>query len=395
MSGKGNETRRSVSNEALSYLRDAVEAKKCHHCGCFHSFLQGIDRNFPEAQRPTVFSNLIKHGRERLSDVRYDCFGCELCYPPTILNTLEQEGVIKVVDADSCCAEMVEERVGWPPLAGSYKVLRYHAPVAVCALTSEELFHTVKQGMTSELAIVGTLQTENIGIERLIRNILGNPNITFLVVCGEDSRKAIGHLPGASLLALSQNGLDGDGRIIGAQGKRPFLHNISHEAVEHFRRNVEVVDLIGNCEPAAVMGKARACAERNPGPSELFVADSGIKTVEGYIPRKVVPDPLGYFIIYLDRARRMLSLEHYRNNGVLDNVIEGKKAAELYFPTIDHGMISRLDHACYLGKELARAERALLTGEPYVQDGAPEQEPLTLMEISECSATCSCKRSLS
>src|SRR3974390_687062 len=27
----------------------------------------------------------------------------------------------------------------WPPLPGSYRVLRYHAPVAVCTLNSDEL----------------------------------------------------------------------------------------------------------------------------------------------------------------------------------------------------------------------------------------------------------------
>jgi tetrahydromethanopterin S-methyltransferase subunit A len=37
-----------------------------------------------------------------------------------------------------------------------------------------------------ELAITGTLQTENLGIERLIPNVLANPNIRFLVVCGAE-----------------------------------------------------------------------------------------------------------------------------------------------------------------------------------------------------------------
>jgi tetrahydromethanopterin S-methyltransferase subunit A len=395
MRGEEKELSWNIPNGALSYLREAVEAKKCHHCGCFHSFLRGIDKNFPEAQRPAEFNDLIKQGRERLNDIRYDCFGCEVCYPPTVLNTLEKEGVIRVVEADSCFTEIVEERGGWPPLAGSYKVLRYHAPVAVCTLTTEELIPAVAQIAATDIAIAGSLQTENIGIERLIQNILANPNIRFLIVCGEDSRRAVGHLPGESLLALSQNGLDGDGRIVGARGKRPFLHNISYEAVEHFRGNIEIIDLIGNCQVPVVLEKARACAERNPGPSEPFTTERAIKTVQGYIPQKMAPDSAGYFIIYVDRARQILSLEHYRNDGVLDNVIEGKKAAELYFPAIDQGLISRLDHACYLGKELARAEQALLTGEPYIQDGVPEQEPSSLMTVSECSATCNCKRSIS
>ncbi len=53
-------------------------------------------------------------------------------------------------------------------------------------------------------------------------------------------------------------------------------------------------------------------------------------------------------------------------------MIEGHSAAELYTPAIAQGLLSRLDHAAYLGRELARAEVALLTGARYVQDAAAE-----------------------
>ncbi len=81
-------------------------------------------------------------------------------------------------------------------------------------------------------------------------------------------------------------------------------------------------------------------------------------------------------MIHLDRARRLLSLEHYRTDGVLDAVIEGEEAAELYVPAIEKGLVSQLDHAAYLGQELARAERALRAGEHFVQDAAPGGKPL-------------------
>jgi len=75
-----------------------------------------------------------------------------------------------------------------------------------------------------------------------------------------------------------------------------------------------------------------------------------------------------------------LCLEHYANTGVLTSVIEGSTAAEVYMPAIGHRLASRLDHAAYLGRELARAEHALSSGECYIQDAAPE----------ECSPRCSC-----
>jgi tetrahydromethanopterin S-methyltransferase subunit A len=84
----------------------------------------------------------------------------------------------------------------------------------------------------------------------------------------------------------------------------------------------------------------------------------------------------------------MLSLEHYRNDGLLDVVIEGSTAAELYTPAIDRYLISRLDHAAYLGRELARAEESLHSGEPYIQDAAPEMAtPLTLPSAA-CGPAC-------
>jgi len=102
----------------------------------------------------------------------------------------------------------------------------------------------------------------------------------------------------------------------------------------------------------------------------------------------MVSDPAGYFVIYVDRVRGMLSLEHYLNDGLLDTVIEGSSAAELYTPAIDRGLISRLDHAAYLGRELARAEESLRSGEPFVQDAAPElASPLPLAGFA-CEPAC-------
>lgn len=71
---------------------------------------------------------------------------------------------------------------------------------------------------------------------------------------------------------------------------------------------------------------------------------------------------------------------------------EGRRAAELYIPAIEKGLVSRLDHAAYLGKELARSEEALLNGGTYVQDAAPELESAlrAMKELSIESAGCGC-----
>lgn len=69
-------------------------------------------------------------------------------------------------------------------------------------------------------------------------------------------------------------------------------------------------------------------------------------------------------------------LEHYSNRGVLDKAFSGTSAPMLYTSAIDAGLVSRLDHAAYLGRELTRAERALQDGERYVQDRAPADSDL-------------------
>ena len=49
-------------------------------------------------------------------------------------------------------------------------------------------------------------------------------------------------------------------------------------------------------------------------------------------------------------------------------IVKGKTAEQVYGLIIESGLVSKLDHAAYLGTELAKAEIALRTGKEYVQD---------------------------
>jgi tetrahydromethanopterin S-methyltransferase subunit A len=373
------ETRAGDSvTEAATQLRAAADARKCWACGCLRHALDAIDRAVPEPSRPLILADSMASAKARLVPQRYECLGCEVCYPAVALDALGAAGGC-AIDAAVCPTEPVETRTGWPPLPGSYRVLRYRAPVAVCALNSDELIDPIAAAEPEAIAIVGTLQTENLGIERLVTNVLANPFIRFLVVCGADSRKMIGHLPGQSLVALAREGVDANRRIIGAKGKRPVLRNLELAAIDRFRSTVEVLDLTAVSEIEAIAAAVRHCAERNPGAAEP--ASNGIAVpIAGTVPNKMISDPAGYFVIFVDRPRGLLNIEHYKNNGVLTTIIEGRSAAEAYMTAIERELLSRLDHAAYLGRELARAEHALSSGESYVQDAAPEQ----------CSPQCSC-----
>lgn len=378
----------SSLEEAAAQIDRATAAKKCWPCGCFHDTLRALDEALPADARSPRLASAIDKGKATLAARKYDCLGCEVCYPALVINALNGSGA--KLEIDPCPTEAAEPRTGWPPLPGDYTVVRYRAPVAVCTLNDGDLVQPMAKSGAAAISIVGTLHTENLGIERIITNVLANPNTRFLVLCGADSKQAIGHLPGQSLLSLGRSGIDERGRIVGAKGKRPILKNASGEAVEHFRRSVEIIDLVGLDDLNEILRRVRACAARDPGPADLFPSLQELHAMTGYLPERMISDPAGYFVLYVDRTHGRLSLEHFGNNGVLDAVIEGRAAAELYTPAIEKGLVSQLDHAAYLGRELARAETALLTGAEYIQDGAPERKPANGTTTScDCGDTCS------
>lgn len=362
---------------AVEQINLAAESKKCWNCGCLKTTLQAIDDQLPADTRPPNLLEAMDSARQRLVSVRYECLGCEVCHPAIACNALQIE--------DSCPVADSAEGPGWPPLPGDYRTLRFQGPVAVCTLFSCDLMEQIAAEPDPSLSIVGTLQTENLGIERLIQNITANPNIRFLVVCGEDSRQAIGHLPGQTLVSLSRWGMDEHGRIINAAGRHPRLKNLPPKLVEHFRKAVEVVDLVGELNPDLILSVVHHCAERWPGAADPVPSAFSIRPLPGHLPERMISDPAGYFVVYVDRLRGTLSLEHFGNDGVLDGIYEAGTAAELYTPVIEEGLVTRLDHAAYLGRELARAEDALKNDKHYIQDGAPELTPELQVPVRQCA----------
>lgn len=378
---------RPALDTVRSELHQAMAATKCHRCGCFQDTVQAL--NGSSVLQPMLGPQLAE-ARVLFETKRYDCLGCEVCWPAVATNAATELDPT-LAQAGHCATVESPAREGWPPLPGDYRVLRFRAPVAVCTLNSDELVAGLAAVRPPGMAIVGSLHTENLGIEHLIRNLLPNPNVRFLVVCGEDTRKAIGHLPGQSLVSLMCEGLDENGRIRGAQGKRPIIKNVASEQVEAFRRRLQVVDMIGTTDIEAIVGSIAEASANDPGPAEEIVSEAPPVPIQQAVePAHLVSDPNGYLVIYPDRRRRLLVLEHYANTGMLTRVIEGATSTALYGTVIAQDLISRLDHAAYLGRELARAEYALATGESYVQDRAPGEEAPA---ASACAAaSCGCTR---
>jgi tetrahydromethanopterin S-methyltransferase subunit A len=348
-------------------LEEAAGAAKCAACGCAHeasAALVGLPASVPPRLRAAA-----QQLAASLTEQRYRCLGCAVCWPAEALSLVQEAGLID--EGAACPAGPVEPRPGWPALPGDYTVLRYCAPVAVCTLGDAGLAAAIAVRAGPAVAITGTLTTENLGIERLVANTITNPHLRFVLVCGPEVEQRIGHHPGGSLLALAANGTTDTGRIIAAPGRRPRLRNLTSAEIAHFRAHVEVIDLIGTCDPAAILAAARQCAARDPGPAPQPPGGLTVPTRRAAPAPRTVADPAGYLVVHADAREQLLVIEHYRNDGLLTDVIEAANAADGYSSVLAAGLVSRLDHAAYLGRELARAEHALASGTRYQQDAAP------------------------
>jgi len=162
----------------------------------------------------------------------------------------------------------VDPHPDYPPEEGCYIRGNDRSPVAVCIILKwdqdkvpPEIEALVRAGAESGAALSGTLQTENIGLEKVICNIVSNPNIRYLVLGGPESE---GHLTGEAIKALFENGVDEKKRIIGTESPHPFLFNISNEMIERFREQLTLVDLQFQGDPNLVRNAVWSCYQEEP-----------------------------------------------------------------------------------------------------------------------------------
>jgi tetrahydromethanopterin S-methyltransferase subunit A len=352
---------------------------KCRQCGCMDEALSGLRAALPsiQAETPEVagMPEQLEGWAGQMQPLKYACLGCEHCYAAVGLN-LFSRAFPDAVNATLSCEFEVDESV-WPPVPGEYHVFcqGLGCPVAVSTLGSSELADALSAAAAvapGGLCIVGKTETENIGIDKLIKNTVSNPAIHYLVLAGHDPA---GHRSGATLLSLWENGVDDRMRVVGSPGKRPILRNVTRDEVEQFRRQVRVVDLIGCEDVGRLVEEIKALA------SQAIPSVQGARPVQPYHPynvpvveaeepKGVELDRAGYFVIIPEPKKGMIAVEHYSYDNSLQRVIHGKDARSIYSTIIENGWVTQLSHAAYLGKELTRAELSLQTDSRYVQDGA-------------------------
>ncbi len=202
-----------------------------------------------------------------------------------------------------------------------------------------------------------------------------NPALRYLIVAGTDAK---GHYAGQTLLALAENGVDHQGRVIQAPGKRPILRNVTVADIQTFRERIQVVDMIGCEVPDQIIAKIQELSQQEAPSCGCCDCGDSVSQPTLTTPHIVAVDPLeaikldkaGYFVIVPLADKGMINIEHYAYDNTLLRIIDGATARECYLIIINNGWVTELTHAAYLGKELAKAELSLAHGFKYIQDGA-------------------------
>ena len=124
---------------------------------------------------------------------------------------------------------------------------KYHPCAVLVPLDDDVGKEIIRHVVDMGVAIAGFCKTANIGLEKVVCNVLANPNIRWIVVAGHENP---GHKSGKAIIMLSRYGVDPQTRRIMC-GKEPckdiptgYLPNIPLYAIERFRRQVKVIDIL-------------------------------------------------------------------------------------------------------------------------------------------------------
>jgi tetrahydromethanopterin S-methyltransferase subunit A len=168
----------------------------------------------------------------------------------------------------------------YPPEEGRYIRGNDASPVAVAIILCSdadtippEIENLVRAGIESGAALSGTVQTENIGFEKIICNVVANPNIRYLIVGGPESE---GHLTGEAMKALLRWGVDKKMRIQNTAAPHPFLYNLPMEFIDRFRKQLSLIDLQFEGHPDVIRKAVWACYQEKPVQfQDYFLHDPG------------------------------------------------------------------------------------------------------------------------
>src|SRR3989338_6698083 len=241
--------------------------------------------------------------------------------------------------------------------------------VAVCTINSDDI--SLEKG---KALLQGTCKTENLGVENIVKAVISTPKVRFLLLCGEE---LVPRFAGFAIKCLWENGAEENGRIRGAKGLMPFVKNLSTDEIDYFRKQVVVIDSIGEVDVGKIEKIIDGCNEKNPGPYsapapksvETRIIEADYNPDSGWTADEKNDE--NWFIIGIEREIPRLFAEHYIGYG--ENMkkccrIVGKTTESILGTIVRLGKVKALYHAGYIGKELQKAEIAMKKGIKYNQE---------------------------
>jgi len=234
-----------LANQINSEMNEGINLLKCQQCGCMKETLEILKSEFPSK---------VDNWEKKMIPIKYSCLGCAHCYPAVAMNLFNEAFPEKVNTQLDCAFEVKEDK--WPYVAGEYYAFcgGDYCPVAVSTLGDTELAERLAKNHPDELCIVGKTETENIGVDKVIKNVITNPTIKYLLLVGQEPK---GHKSGETFFSLSKNGVDDKMRVIGSTAKKPILRNVSVEEINSFINQVEVVNMIGYSDDNLIINEIK------------------------------------------------------------------------------------------------------------------------------------------
>lgn len=190
-------------------------------------------------------------------------------------------------------------------------------------------------------------------IERYIRLRRDHPDIPLFFGAGNVTELMDGDGPGANLLLSA----------LAAEVEASLLFTPEHSA-----KAAGSVHDLAVASRMMLLAKERQTPPKDLGLDLLILKEKrripeivpSQEVVEAGTERAFQADPAGSFRIFLSEGRIMA------DNGRI--TIAGERGRDVLNTLIEQGLVGRLDHAGYLGRELERAEIALALGRSYIQD---------------------------
>ena len=253
----------------------------------------------------------------------------------------------------------------WPPSPANTTVINKQGCVAICTGVTD---HTLLNLKHSQIAIAGSCVTVNPGLVRMVATIAANPYIRFIIFCGERSpfkpdrilEQWLHHTPNQLPIPLT-----------------PQLT----QPIQRLREQVQLINLTVDEHkppPSKILERLlpaiQDCAAQNPGRIQQeplpIEASPHVAVIEAKETPELIWDPLGHFVVKVENDS--ILVEHYKAGTCeLNCIIRGKTAKEVLHTVIAHKLFGNFsqqaEHIAYLGREVGKAETAMLNGIKYVQ----------------------------